>query len=374
MKTNRILLSALLFLGTARSAEPVWPATFASPYVDATAWPTYDLAGSARASGLRHFVLAFVVARDAKTPKPTWGTYYPADDGVFLKGAVDSLRALGGDVMVSFGGASNVELAASTTSVDTLEAAYDRVVRAYDLHRIDFDIEGAWVADKASIERRSQALSALQGKWSREGRKMSIWYTLPVLPTGLDPNGEAVLESALAHGVALSGVNVMAMDYGSWAAPHPADSMGQYAIQAAKSLHSQLVSAHARHGIVRTEAELWAMVGVTPMIGQNDAQDEVFTLAHARELETFAASRGLGMVGWWSANRDLACPAGQSSWGASGSCSSVAQDSFAYAKTFLPLEAVGPAGVRRVANRTASIGIPALEWRVRGRDPSGRVR
>jgi hypothetical protein len=34
----------------------------------------------------------------------------------------------------------------------------------------------------------------------------------------------------------------------------------------------------------RTDAQEWAMVGVTPMIGQNDLGSEVFTTADARQF------------------------------------------------------------------------------------------
>lgn len=370
MNPKRMLLAVLSLLGSAPCAEIPWPKAFAAPYVDATAWPPFDMAAAARSTGLRRFVLGFVVAKDAKSSKPTWGTYYPADDGSFLKGGVDSLRALGGDVMVSFGGASNFELAVATTSVDSLAKAYDGVVQAYDLHQIDFDIEGAWIEDRASVERRSLALSALQGKWDKEGRKMSIWFTLPTLPAGLGDAGVALVESAVSHGVRIAGVNVMAMDYGTWAAPHPADSMGRYAIQSCTALHDQLTAIYRRQGVSRTDAEIWAMVGATPMIGQNDVQGEVFTIDNARELEVFAKSQAMGRISWWSANRDVACKGGG---GVSGNCSSVAQEPFAFANAFLPLEATPATIVPRGSIQSIPRGIPALGWRVRGRDPSGRL-
>jgi chitinase len=43
------------------------------------------------------------------------------------------------------------------------------------------------------------------------------------------------------------------------------------------------------------------------MIGQNDTENEVFTLNDARGLNKFAHAHGLARVSMWSANRDLEC-------------------------------------------------------------------
>ena len=71
----------------------------------------------------------------------------------------------------------------------TLTAAYQTVVTDYNLTHIDFDIEGAAVADHASIDRRSQALAALQQTEAAAGKPLTIWFTLPALPTALTADG-----------------------------------------------------------------------------------------------------------------------------------------------------------------------------------------
>src|SRR5262249_51286837 len=159
------------------------------------------------------------------------------------------------------------ELAQTITSVSALQAAYQTVVDAYHFTHLDFDIEGAAVADHASIDRRSQAIAALQQADAAAGKPVQVWLTLPVLPTGLDNNGLYVLQSAVKYGVKVAGVDVMAMDYGESAAPNPQGHMGEYAIQAATSLFGQLRNVY---GTSPTDAQLWQMVGVTPMIGLND--------------------------------------------------------------------------------------------------------
>jgi len=127
--------------------------------------------------------------------------------------------------------------------------------------------------------------------------------TLPVLPQGLTGDGVAVLKSAVKYGVALAGVNVMAMDYGSWAAPNPSGRMGDYAIQAANSTFTQMQGVY---GSTKTDSQLWGMIGITPMIGVNDDTTEVFDQTEAREVVAFAQQRKIGMLGFWSINRDVA--------------------------------------------------------------------
>jgi chitinase len=278
-----------------------WPDKVFAPYVDATAWPLFDFVGLAQNESVRFFNLAFIVANGQNQPK--WGGY-DSYDLSFRREEIRALRELGGDVMVSFGGAAGTELAVAITDVSALSAAYQSVIDAYSLTHIDFDIEGAWVAHPPSIDRRSQAIRNLQNTAQANGKALEVWFTLPVLPTGLTPDGLGVIASALAHGVEIAGVNVMAMDYGDSAAPAPEGRMGAYAIQAGQSLHSQLRALYAEHGEFPSDADLWSMVGITPMIGQNDVPSERFYQADARELLTFAESHALGLLSFWSANRD----------------------------------------------------------------------
>ncbi|MGU4876471.1 glycosyl hydrolase family 18 protein, partial [Escherichia coli] len=128
---------------------------------------------------------------------------------------IKALREAGGDVMLSIGGANNAPLAASCKNVDDLMQHYYDIVDNLNLRVLDFDIEGTWVADQASIERRNLAVKKVQDKWKSEGKDIAIWYTLLILPTGLTPEGMNVLSDAKAKGVELAGVNVMTMDYGN---------------------------------------------------------------------------------------------------------------------------------------------------------------
>ncbi len=307
--------------------EGSWPRTVFAPYVDATSYPAFSLSQTATATQVQYYTLGFVVAQGTGNCSASWGTYYPIGD--YLSQDIQTLQSMGGDVMVSFGGAANTELAVACPQVQNLVDEYQRVIDTYRLTRIDFDIEGAWIADTASIERRSQAIAMLQNRKPA----LEVWYTLPVLPTGLTPEGLAVLTSALDHDVRIDGVNIMAMDYGDGAAPDPTGKMGDYAIRAAESLFQQLKSLYADRGIVKSDMEFWNMIGVTPMLGVNDVASEVFTLSDAQKLLDYASTRGLGLLSMWSANRDKPCPGGSRAY-ADATCSSIEQEEFQFLRIF----------------------------------------
>ncbi len=318
---------------TTLPAAPAWPTHQYSPYVDMGLWPTYDLVAASKASGVKNFSLAFITATAAGAP--AWGGYteYEVNGGAYdraLRTQITNLRALGGDVMVSFGGAAGRELAEVVTDVKTLTNAYDQVIDAYGLTHIDFDIEGAAGAHKPSIDRRSQAIAAVQKTQAAEGKPLEVWFTLPVLPTGLTADGLYSLQSALKAGVRIDGVNIMAMDYGDSAAPNPSGKMGTYAIQAGTSLFTQLRNLY---GATPTDAQLYAMIGVTPMIGLNDVTTEIFDQAAARELVTWAKAKGIGRLAMWSLNRDQANPAGAISY-VENTSSSIVQQKFEFSKIF----------------------------------------
>jgi len=74
-------------------------------------------------------------------------------------------------------------------------AAYQSAVSAYSLTQIDFDIEGSAVADHVSIDRRSQAIAALQRTAAAAGKTLGVTLTLPILPSGLTADGLYVVQS-----------------------------------------------------------------------------------------------------------------------------------------------------------------------------------
>ncbi|MFE2262656.1 glycoside hydrolase family 18 protein [Streptomyces griseosporeus] len=288
-----------------------------APYVDTSLYPAFDLLAAADATGVKNYNLAFVTDGGGCTPK--WGGVTDlASDGVAAQ--IGALRAKGGDVRVSFGGASGTELATSCSSADALAAAYGKAVDAYKLTKVDFDVEGGALPNAAANTRRAQAIAKLQ----QQHPGLDVSFTLPVMPEGLTQDGVNLLANAKQNGVKIATVNIMAMDYG----PAYSGDMGTYAEQAATATQAQVKSV-----LGLSDSAAWKTVAVTPMIGVNDVASEVFKVDDATQLVNFAKSKGLGWLSMWSATRDKACPGGPKP-SADATCSSVDQSANAFSKAF----------------------------------------
>jgi len=293
-----------------------------SPYVDATNWPTPDLVATAAASSTRQLTLAFIVS--GSTPcRASWGGYYDRD-AKFMTSQIAALRAAGGDVIMSFGGAANKELALTCTTVQALADEYQAVIDAYKLTSLDFDIEGEAANDAASVQRRSAAIAILQQRARAANRKLDVTLTLPVMPYGLTTPGLAVVRSAVEAGVVLSSIDLMTMDYGLGSAQ---GKMGIWAVDAAIATHNQIAPLYP----TLTSAQRYALVGVIPMIGQNDIYGEVFTLQDAAYVRSQATTLGFARIAIWSASRDQPCPEGPNTR-AQNNCHSVDAAAGAFSK------------------------------------------
>ncbi len=289
-----------------------------APYIDMSLTADQQLLTIQQQSGIRVFTLAFIVGNGGCTP--TWGGLGPISNDMLPNGTtmlslVNGVRSAGGDVIISFGGAAGAELALGCSTPASLQAAYQAVINRYHVNKLDFDIEGGAALDQASVDRRSAALRALAA--ANPGLQISL--TLPVLPTGLVDSGVNVVANAVSNRTPVAVVNIMAMDYGSSFNPN---AMGQHAINAA----------NATLGQMRT-AGMSARLGVTVMIGSNDVQPEVFTLADARNLLAFAQSNtSIALLSMWSVARDNGTCANAGF--ASPVCSGIAQNPFDFAKVF----------------------------------------
>ena len=321
-----LLSCALALAGCGGGGEPASPAASTptptplpasrpgpplfAPYIDVTDDPPFSMTAMASATGHKLYTLAFF--QDGGGCTPEWGGAIPLSANYYAD-QIDALRGRGGNVIFSFGGAAGVDLATRCGSPEALEAAYQAVVSQYKATAIDLDVEGSPLSDPPSIDRRNKALRALEVA----NPSVKVTYTLPASPTGLTGEGLELLRNAVANGVRVDYVNVMAMDYGG-----PRSNMGQDAIGAAQGAASQIGS-----------VGLQASIGVTVMIGQNDEAGEIFGLEDADSVVAFAkANRFVGLLSFWSAGRDNgACP-GQTS--ASSACSGIAQSDFAFSDKF----------------------------------------
>lgn len=301
---------------------PGWPDRIFAPYVDLLLYPTTSINQVYANTGQKYFTLAFITSGGGCTP--AWGGVIPVSDDIY-RDEINTIRGEGGDVIVSFGGASGLELAMTCESIESLTAAYQSVIDRYDLTWIDFDIEGAAVADPPSIDRRNKAIRNLQ----LANPTLKIAFCLPVLPAGLTLEGLNVLQNALSNEVRIDTVNIMAMDYGSAAAPDPDGMMGEYAIQAAQNLFIQLESLFPD----RPDTEIWGMIGITPMIGRNDVEAEIFYQQDAEELLAFATAQNIDLLSMWSIARDIECAGGGHQ--IAPNCSGIDQTPYEFTTIFL---------------------------------------
>jgi chitinase len=230
------------------------------------------------------------------------------------------LRAAGVEPTLSFGGQAGRELGLTCRTPSSLAKVYGAVASAYGITSLDFDLEGPGLA-RSALARRSQAMRLLQ----RRNPALKISLTLPVTPLGLLPNAMRAVRAAINAGVRIDSVNIMTMDFGDEDAPD-GNRMADYSISAAQATHKQL--AKLGHGL-----DSWGALAITPMIGINDLPNEIFTLADASTLATFAATNGVGQLHYWVFNRDRPCAV--PSIETQNECSGVLQAPGAFAVAFL---------------------------------------
>lgn len=306
---------------TPPSSDNVWEYGVFAPYVSMSNWPVPNLLQLSQANGISFAIVGFIQADS--TGNPSWGGYASLKpDGtdsqaVAINRSLSEFRSAGGGAMVSFGGAVGISLsqyyASRNLSARALADTYRAIADTYGVTHIDFDLEGAALSDNAAMALHTQAVALLQ----HARPDLKIWYTLPVTPTGLCADSQSAVDQALRSAVELAGVNIMAMEYGEYAAPTSgpdAQTMGTYVIQSAQSAYSQLSGIFAKYGKVYS----WTQLGVTPMIGVNGSYSEIFTVPDARALEAFARAKGIGMLSMWSLLRDNPGTPGQVSENTSG--------------------------------------------------------
>ncbi|MET9056862.1 chitinase [Streptomyces antibioticus] len=285
-----------------------------APYVSAVESSDNDTAGSPST-----YNLAFVIS-DGSGCTPEWNGTHAVDDSA-VTSRISALKESGATVRVSFGGASGEELGATCSDAAALAEAYGAALDAAGSTQADFDIEGDELTDADSVALRSRAIALLQ----EERPDLEVSFTLPVMPSGLDADGLALLKSANKYDVQVSTVNLMTMNYGE---SYDGD-MGAYAITSATAAQAQLKEVFGT-----SDATAWRAMALTSMLGTNDVANETFTLADAAEVREFAEEKGISWVSMWSTFRDQQCEEGTATDDALTNCSGVEQSPGAFAEAF----------------------------------------
>ena len=317
------------------AAEPVIHQTWFAPYVDATLTPTFQFQSSS-ADPAQQTVLGFVVAEPGSGCTPSWGGAYTlaaANQALAMGSRIAQVQQDGAQPIVSFGGQAHTSLDVACTSVGSLTAAYQSVINAYRLTTIDLDVEGAALDNFQAEQRRAAAVANLEQAAQTAHRKLAVWLTLPVEPSGMAGAEISVIESMLRDRVSITGINVMTMDFSQ--APAPGSTMLASVESALRATHGQLADIFPRYGIRLSSEQIWQRLGATVMIGQNNIQGETFSVADARGLVSFAAASRLGRVSMWSLNRDSQCGSSFPENGVvSNTCSGTAQPALAFSDAF----------------------------------------
>ena len=334
MKTRLCVVAALvLALGVSAgraSAATALPAHVYAPYFET--WTTDSLTATTQQSGAKYFTLAFLETLSKSSCTLAWNGNRndPVANGRYLSD-IASLRALGGDVITSFGGWSadqgGTEIADSCKDVNTIAAAYEDVITRYDVSRLDMDVEGRSLNRTDGIDRRNKALKLVQDWAVAQGRPFQVSYTLPTSASGLEASGLAILQNAIANGTHVDVVNIMAFDYYD----RVTKDMGTAAINAANGTIAQL---HALYP-AKTPAQLDAMVGITLMPGLDDypKKTENTTVAHAQQVYSYARANGLNTLSIWAIQRDNGgCPGVTGS----NSCSGIVQSTWEFSHLLEP--------------------------------------
>ncbi|WP_382464758.1 chitinase [Streptomyces noursei] len=258
-----------------------------APYVDMSNSGVSQLDAAITGHGVQTYTAAFTIGAGCNN---IWGDTLPVGNDPNVDPEIAKAKSEGASVIISSGGAGGEPLAFTCTDQGQIDSGYQKEITAYGANALDFDIEGAAVADTAGVARQMTAIKDLKAQNS--GLTASV--TLPVLPTGLTADGVNVLKAAKAAGVKLDNVNVMTMDYGQGTGA----DMGAAAISAGEATLAQMQSVDPDYG--------YANLGITPMIGVND-DGSTFSLADAASLASWAASNGVGRMSYWSVSRDQAC-------------------------------------------------------------------
>jgi Glycosyl hydrolases family 18 len=320
-----VALAFCLVVSGAQAAPASFPSHVYAPYFET--WTTDSLTATAQQSGARYFTLAFLETLSKTSCTLAWNGNRndPVSNGRYLSdGDISSLRALGGDVIPSFGGWSadqaGTEIADSCKNVNTIAAAYENVITRYGLTRLDMDVEGRSLNRTDGIDRRNKALALVQEWAAVQKRPFQLSYTLPTSAKGLEPSGLAILQNAVTNRTRVDVLNIMAFDYYD----RVTTDMGTAATEAADSTAAQL-----------QKLGLNAKIGITLMPGLDDypKKTEKTTLAHAQQVLDYANANGLDTLSIWAIQRDNGgCPAVTGS----NSCSGIVQNTWDFTHMLQP--------------------------------------
>ncbi|MEU2732463.1 carbohydrate-binding protein [Streptomyces griseoviridis] len=328
MRRLRACLAALTAVTAAAAATTALVATDASGATTALSDRWYaaapylmpldnnppDPAAIMDATGLKAFQLAFVLAPNGGGCTPTWDGTAAVSSDTAVQSTVAAIRAKGGDVSVSIGGYGGTKLGQACADPAATAAAYQQVVTKYGLHAIDFDLEEPEYENTAAIRNEIGAAKILQQ--NNPGLYVSV--TTAGTADGTGWFGKQMLLEAKSQGFTPNNFSIMPFDGGFG---------GAAAQTGALTAFNQILQSTFGWD----QATAYAHEGFSGMNGRSDT-GEFFTQADFGTVLAYATSHDMDRFTFWSLNRDRPCTPVDNNGKTSGTCSSVAQNAWDFAK------------------------------------------
>ncbi|WUS95743.1 chitinase [Streptomyces sp. NBC_00708] len=276
------------------------------------------------ATGLKAFQLAFILAPNGGGCSPTWDGTSPVSSDTAVGSVINAIRAKGGDVSVSIGGYGGTKLGQTCSDAASTAAAYQQVITKYQLKAIDFDLEEPEYENTAAIAREIGAAKILQQ--NNPGLYVSV--TTAATADGTGWFGKQMLNEAKAQGFTPNNFSIMPFDGGFNGAAAQTSALTNF-------------NSILRSTFGWDEATAYAHEGFSGMNGRSDT-GEYFTQADFQTVLDFATSHHMDRFTFWSLNRDRQCIPPDNNGKTSGTCSSVAQSDWDFAKYSVKFAGVTP--------------------------------
>ncbi|QFR97484.1 chitinase [Streptomyces tsukubensis] len=291
-----------------KDARPAAAPAAVAPYLYNGWGDPPDPAEVMRATGVRWFTLAFVL--DAGGCDPRWDGDRALTGGVDQQ-TVDKVRAGGGDIVPSFGGASGAKLEQECADAGALAGAYQKVIDAYGLKAIDIDIEGDAYNDGATQQKTVDALKRIKA----DNPGIITYVTFPSGQSG--PDG-SMIDRAADSGLEVDGWTIMPFDFGG-----EGQNMADLTEQATDGLKNRVKDAYGY-----SDDEAYRHSGLSSMNGITDVNETV-TTGNFEAIEGYAQEHHLARLSFWSVNRDRPC---SGAYPNDDTCSGVDQDPWEFSR------------------------------------------
>lgn len=268
--------------------------------------------------------------------------------------------AAGGRLMIAFGGTDGVYAEIACKDDNQLFNLMEKLMSDSGIRRFDFDIEGHQLLSAEGNARRARVLARLQAKYP----DLYVSLSLPAWLRGFETASLNLLKTTVEAGVRIDLVTVLVQSFGvenlrTMVTP---STVAQASIMGFRAAASQLATIFPG----RTQAQLHAMMGISPMIGKND-DGSVFTLGDAQTIADFVKLNGISFISYWSFQRDRAQATNASN--DLRSFSGVAQSNYQFHNIFksadgyvAPASAPAPASAQSPAPAPAAPASQPTSW------------